>query len=138
MQNKRSISALIGERTKRVKQSGNEFILFELESGLFGLLYHEQNCCEDVYIADVVGELGDLENTILWDARFDQGETGSESDYESFTWTFVNLQSDKGHVQIRFYGVSNGYYSEEPDFCLLTKDEAVARLGNVFGWFTTS
>lgn len=80
--------------------------------------YHEQDCCETVSIDDIVGDLSDLLDTplLLAEEVSDTPDTDSQgnppSEYESFTWTFYKFSTIKGSVTMKWYGTSNGYYSE--------------------------
>lgn len=83
-------------------------------------LYHDQSCCESVAIEDICGDLEDLiGNPILLaeEVTSDKNPEGVEIEcQDSFTWTFYKLATNKGAVTIRWYGSSNGYYSESVDF----------------------
>jgi hypothetical protein len=87
-------------------------------------LYHSQDCCESVEIESIVGDLADLvgeeillaeEAQNLFDLIKSAGKV-EEDEYGSHTWTFYKLATRKGYVDIRWYGSSNGYYSEEVSF----------------------
>lgn len=104
----------------------SEAIAFICSDGSKYLMYHEQDCCESVDVNDICGDISCLLNAPLTkaeevvDSSMEQGAPESEyewqSEPESYTWTFYHLATVKGYVTIRWYGESNGYYSESADF----------------------
>lgn len=99
---------------------GNDVIYFVCDDGTIYMMYHEQDCCESVDINDICGDVDFLLNTPITLAE-KVTETGENEDYDSFTWTFYNFGTIKGYVTLRWYGESNGYYSESVDFVRCTK-----------------
>lgn len=104
---------------------GDDRITFTDTKGLEYALYHSQNCCESVVVEDICGDLKDLIGAALIIAEESssneqpKGVPKPEYQNDSFTWTFYRLATKKGSVTIRWYGSSNGYYSESVDFAKL-------------------
>ena len=102
------------------KQYDDVFIL-EFEDKTILKFYHAQDCCETVEIEDICGDIDDLiDSPITEISSVSSSETPKaitkETGAESETWTFYKISTIKGSVTIRWYGSSNGYYSEEVDF----------------------
>jgi hypothetical protein len=100
---------------------GDEKLVFITNTGRRFQMYHDQDCCEQVYIESITGDLADLiGHPILLAEESTSGENPpdytSDGYQDSFTWTFYKLATIKGYVDIRWYGESNGYYSEGVDF----------------------
>jgi len=120
-----SINELVGKTlTSIVRDENEESLTFHTTDGERFLMFHIQDCCESVRIEDICGDLEDLIGSPILTARENvssnedpEGEDEREEDWrESFTWTFYDLATAKGAVTIRWYGESNGYYSERVTF----------------------
>jgi len=105
---------------------GSDAITFRCSDGSEYQMFHRQDCCESVSIEDICGDPADI---IGFEVL--QAEEATSSDnppgvktgeyQDSFTWTFYRLTTNRGQIVIRWYGESNGYYSESVDF-MQTKD----------------
>lgn len=105
--------------------AGDDELIFTLLNNEKYRMFHSQDCCEDVSIDDICGDLTDLLNTPILMAEeisySDETPKGLKlheyaDSSDSYTWTFYKLGTIKGAVTIRWYGGSNGYYSESVDF----------------------
>jgi hypothetical protein len=126
---------LKGKTLTRVQNNGDE-IVFEAESGEVYRQYYEQDCCASCDVEEIHGDLDDLIGTPILMAEEssstepdDATKAAREKEkakeeaagrywyhQDSETWTFYRLATIKGSVTIRWYGSSNGYYSEQPTF----------------------
>jgi hypothetical protein len=91
----------------------NDAIVFVTEDDKRYILTHRQDCCEHVYIHEIVGDLEDLVGSEIIEADESMSNEDSLHQYdESHTWSFYKIGTAKGFVTISFYGSSNGCYSE--------------------------
>jgi hypothetical protein len=90
-------------------------ILFKTDKGTFSM-YHSQDCYESVEIDSISGAMT-LDGALVYDLIEKTNTDGPKYEYDgSFTWTFYTLVTSKGYTDIRWYGTSNGYYSESVSF----------------------
>lgn len=82
------------------------------------VMHHYQDCCENVTIDDICGNLDDLIGNIILRAEERTNRTDKPKGEwdESWTWTFYTISTLRATVDLRWYGESNGYYSEGVDF----------------------
>ena len=92
----------------------DEFIDFLTDKKEEYQMYHEQ---DRWYVDDICGNIVDLLESPILKAEErtsnDNRKEGQEYYEDSFMWTFYEIATIKGSVTIKWYGESNGYYSEE-------------------------
>lgn len=122
------INEFVGKTFSKIDNLGDELIFHGLDGSKY-IMNHWQNCCEEVRLEDICGDLSDLTYAPILKASEDisenitpEGITLNQHGY-SYTWTFYNLATIKGSVNIRWYGESNGYYSESVNIEKVTGDE---------------
>ena len=117
------VEDLLGKVLSEIKVSKNEDeIIFTCVDGTLYRMYHDQDCCESVTVEDICGNLYDLIGSpiLMAEVVTREGENPKgvriPKYQDCFTWTFYKFATAKGYVTIRWYGESNGYYSEEVAF----------------------
>jgi len=111
------LSIMVGKVPFAIEQDNeNDEIVFIFEDGFACKFYHDQCCCESVTIDDVNGDWNDLIGVPLLVAEDRSDKTENYDQDDCHTWTFYTFRSIKGSVDVKWYGESNGYYSEEVDF----------------------
>lgn len=124
------LSEWIGKTIEHIKVYSDEIRFFFKEKEAYRMR-HQQECCEDVYIEDVCGDWNDLigiplkmaEEVSSYDAPPPKDEKDDEYVPSSYTWTFYKFATEKGYVTIRWFGTSNGFYSEDVNIYKITDME---------------
>ena len=119
------VSILKGKILKDIKIEGTESILFIDKDDIEYEMFHDYDCCENVYIEDICGDINNLigSKIIMAEEVINRDLSPLNEFDESYTWTFYKFATVKGYVTIRWYGESNGYYSEKVDFAIIDKEE---------------
>lgn len=113
------IQELVGQTAVSVENVDKLELVFHLADGRIATFYHEQECCEYVYIEDVTGDLQDLVGSEILQAEYvtEECDLGSDNYMDDVAnWTFYKFATYQGSVTVRWYGTSNGYYSTAVNF----------------------
>lgn len=119
-----SINKIIGETLAYV-DIDCDGVMLTTRSGKVFRMHHAQDCCESVSIYDMEGNLHSLIGKPLVQASetvTDDPKPPEHQYAESFTWTVYEFKTDSDTCVMRWFGESNGYYSEDVDFVDFTID----------------
>ena len=107
---------LIGKTLTAIKvdEKYAAWILFVVSEDEKYLLHNDEADCNDVQVTidDINGDINDLVGSPLTMAESVSNEAFEKSQDAEGTWTFYRFATVKGYVDIRWFGTSNGYYSE--------------------------
>ena len=90
--------------------------------------YHKQDCCETVLLEDfditpewlIDSKIISIEERI---SRSEEGVNPLNDWAESYTWSFYVIKTSSSTMVLRWYGESNGWYSETVDIDYLYYNE---------------
>jgi hypothetical protein len=90
--------------------------------------YHKQDCCETVLLEDFDATPEDLVNAKIISIE-ERISNSNENEIkplntldQSYTWSFYVIKTSKFTMTMRWYGESNGWYSETVDIDYLHYD----------------
>lgn len=94
---------------------GSEEIIIKTKLGALFKMWYNHDCCASCTVEDIIGDVNDLigyEILLAEEVISNENPEDIKREDESFTWTFYKLSTIRGSITIRWYGSSNGYYSE--------------------------
>lgn len=111
-----NLQKLVGKTIVELNcEKGRDFVAAKTDCGLLFEFYNDDY--GSVHLEDITGDIDDLIGTpiIMVEEVTNREEISDTSvvyNDDTHTWTFYRLESRKGLVVLRFFGTSNGYYSE--------------------------
>jgi len=109
---------LVGKTFEQVLVTDDE-IYFINKERIDYKLYHDRECCEAVYIESIDGDIQKhlpqhevLEARESYNRSNEPPENMNAGDIDSYTWSFYTIRTMRDTFTIRFFGSSNGNYSE--------------------------
>ena len=105
------IKDMVGKKVLGIYYDEENFQILT-DDGVYAF-YHEQSCCESVWLTQVDG----INDKIIGSRIVIAEEVVDEKDteYGHITWTFYKIGTNKGMIDFRWQGESDGGYSETVD-----------------------
>lgn len=82
------------------------------------VMYHEQDCCENVWLESGLEDLASLvgQKLLLVESVSKVRYTEDALEDERVRWTYYKFATVKSSATLRWVGKSNGWYSEQVNF----------------------
>lgn len=117
LNNRCSIDELVGKVVRGLAYDEDYFQI--LTDDCIYIFYHEYDCCEYVWLTQVDGISDKIigSRIVIAEVVTKSGDDGviDTDECDSVTWSFYKIGTNKGMIDFRFQGESNGYYSETVD-----------------------
>ncbi len=102
-------------------EKGSDCIRFLTTEGKRFRLRYIPDCCATADIEDIAGGTEEdlVGQTVVWAETLDsqhEADAPPGHDTDSCTWSFYVIRTQDTTITIRWYGESNGYYSESATF----------------------
>ena len=100
-------------------EQDSEEVIITFDDGAYIKQYHSQDCCEVVTVEQVDADpskfIGAVAHELIEKvlSKDEMSPNDLPSDVESITGTFYTLKTAKGYLDWRWFGESNGFYSED-------------------------
>lgn len=117
-----NISNFAGKTIEKVsyQEGEGDELVFKFTDGSEYKMYHPQDCCESVSLESWSQEdVKRLEGQKIVHAY--ESEQSGDFEYGTCTWTFYTIATEKDTAVLRWYGESNGYYSESVSIIEIAK-----------------
>jgi hypothetical protein len=108
-------------KTLTLIESNSEEVVFTCATGERYRMFHSQDCCEGVTLESIDGDKDALigEPIVIAKEEFPEVTQKMISDHESVTLTNFTLATASAEVTFKWFGSSNGYYSESVEIVKL-------------------
>lgn len=119
---RQEIKTVVGEVLAHIDiafpANGAHEIRLETKSGRVFRIWHNQDCCEHVYIHGIDGAIHRILGKPIIEATHTEVEKGEPvpQDPDFWTNTTIEFRVDGATLVTRWIGESNGYYGETVDF----------------------
>ena len=106
----------------------NDCVVFTTVNDEIYVMMHMQDCCETVYLESVDNDVDVLVGSQILVAE--ERSNSNEDSCGSETWTFYLIGTNECWCNFRWYGSSNGYYSESAELYKITDKSKLQRKEN--------